>query len=171
MELDAERFKSVKELADIQAQIAAGRAEVIRLKEEKDAYIEAMRIEAVGAVRAALEASNDALREAESNKDALVSFLAQVRECAENVGSLADAVKTAHAEYETDIGQLERVVSDKTEEVAQASDRLRKQRLAVESEMGALNVMKRELSDRERKLKDKEGMINRKIERFKQGRV
>lgn len=170
-EVNAETFKSIKELAEIQGQIANGRAELQTLKQNHENYLAEREKDTAQRVKATLEASQEALSEAEKNRDALTSYLSAAKELVASIKELGDALNSESEHFETACGEIFAEIDRKTADIEAAKKDLISQRVHVESERKVLDAQKRAFGEEKKRIYDIRDTTNRKIERLKANRI
>lgn len=171
MEISAEHFASVKELALIQEQIAKGRAELKILQENQEEYVEEREKIAVERVEKALETSKSALSEAEKNRDALAHFLSSARELVKSIKELGQATKEGANLFEVSLRDIYTLVDEKSDTIQRDTEALRIQRHQIESERGGLEAEKRVFEEEKRKILDLSQLTNKKIEALRAKKI
>lgn len=171
MELEKETFASLKELAEIQQAIARGRAEVQNLKTTTEEYVQTREKEALQRVAQVLQASKDALSEADKNRTTLASFLASASEMVKDLEKLHGAVKSEFAEFDKSTAEVIQVIDQRTEELETETRRLKNWAIQLESEKSGLETEKRKLEKEKILLVDRQGVVQRQIERLKKGKI
>lgn len=171
MEIEQEKFKSVKELAEIQSQIATGKATLSTLKKETEEYLTEREKQAEKRVESVLKSSKDALAEADGYQKQLKTYLNTAKAFVNEVQDQRDALSHTRETLLTAFDKFDEYVCGKIEELNTLSVELQREQSNLHSEEESLARENARLADKKKLLDDKEAAINRKIERFKEGRI
>ena len=167
--LDTEKFDSLKELADIQTQIASGRATLGQIKVETDAYLTEREQEVLVRIETVLKESEGALREIGSNRDALQKYGSELTLMGGDLQAILLLFKDVCAKQLEVTGLDDRRLERKAEELVRVQNALKAERSVIEADRAA-NVQDREWIAIERlKLNDERATLDRAIKRLKEG--
>lgn len=166
-ELNTEQFKSLIELAEIQKQIATGRAELAVLKSALETF-KSERYEAtLKTVADALSASKVAIAEADKNRGEIATLLAGIKEATNELLLIKEKFVDYTSSFDKGINQTVKLLEEKTKDSNRVGEELKNQRRHLEDERRALDVVKSELSRARIVLEDRKKMLQADFERIK----
>jgi len=165
--VNSETFASIKELAEIQSQIAAGRAELASFESAKLAFFKEREVETLKIVDKALTMSREAIQEAKENKEAIAFLLTELTDSVNDIKSLHTGVNYLIKDYALATEATRDTIKEKTAELEFASTVLKQQKSQLNDDQRELNI-KKALLDRDRiRIDDTTEMLKIEINRIK----
>lgn len=171
MQLDAEKFQSLKELAEIQQKTAQIRGELAQLYDQREEYLQKREKEATERVIRALEASKQALREAENNHETLVRGVTLANQLIVDITSLQKQLRTHYDHFVKETEEASKLLEVRIQEIEEQKLYLRNQGVRIASEWSGIAVEKERLQKGWQLLEDRKGVVQRQIERLKKGKL
>ena len=165
--LNSESFRSLQELAEVQRQLAAVRAEIEALRSTKNTFLANREAEAMAIVDNVLSVSRAALEEAEKNRDAIASLLAASLSVAETVKVMESDMSTFVTQYETAINKTTLTVQTKVGEIATATEQLKSQRQSIQDDERHVQTAKEKILRDRLLIEDRKRLLTKEIDRLK----
>lgn len=170
-ELDNLKMKTMKEVADAQVLLSSMKAEMIKLKSDKDIFFKLREDEVLERIEQVLKDSENLVNQTTSNYQLVHEFV-------ETLKSFADYLKDG----QTQLGEViedfkkeaERILQDfksREEKLQQHERQMISDRTFIKSEIGKINLAKEELRRDQGKLRDGEETLKRSIQRLKEKRI
>lgn len=167
MELDAERFETVKELAALGTQIAEAHALLAKLKSESEDYLKEREAETRNRIYEVLVNAQSLIAETTTYHDTFKSFLTTTGEIREKIRDMVTSLSALREETRQFSETFDRMVQQKTEEMAEERRNLRLERESLQKEQEYLNTQKEIISQDKRKVEDERETLKRAFERLK----
>lgn len=171
MELEQEKFEAVKELSKIQTALSTGRAELAKLESEKDSYLEEREEETKKRVKAVLVSLKDALAQADTYKKELEQYRSSVESFVSEVRDIVSFLSHIREELHSEFEAFDEYSRGIMSELNTLSASVKREQSNLHAERESLETDKARMREDVKRLKDKEGVVNRKIERLKQGKI
>ncbi len=135
MELDHEKFQTVKELADLGVQVAGTRALLRQLKSETEEYLKEREGMAVERVKTVLKASMSLLKEADQYLETFRIFLTTTGSIREDIGEMVASLSALREETATYSSEFNKYVKEKTAQIAEDSKHIKLERATLDKEL------------------------------------
>ena len=171
IEVSAEHMKALQVLAGVNLTISEAKNSLTRLQEQETEYLVSREKKAVDIIKNALEISHNLVEETNKNYDVLNDF-------ARNVATGASFLEEAYQKFQglveskdTFYEAWERDIKNQEETVTALRNNLKVDAVTIDAQRKALNALHVGLDARKRKIDDERGEIDRKIMRFKQGKI
>ncbi len=161
MELDQEKFSTMKALAEMQTQLAAGRAEVQKLEQTKEAFIEMREEEVRGRVAKVLQESREALEQTTKNHDELSRYGNELKASATILKSFSSQIVALFQDFREWVKGETEVLDGKREEI---KGLLTEQKILAAQITGDRKQLAREMQEIDearRLLADRRGLLER----------
>lgn len=164
--LSTEEFESKKLLADIGAEVSSLRSTLSNLRQEESSYLEQREERARKAIESFLDSSRDAVREIDSHKDSLSSFLSELQEYSKELISWDDKRKAHYANRDEEITLQENALNIWADELAGESAKIRSMKSIIDADRESVRRREQAVSNGERFVKDRTEMLIRTQERM-----
>ena len=165
--VNSETFASIKELAEIQSQIATGKAELLSLESLKNNHFKVREAETLAVVDKALTMSREAIQEALENKKAIASLLTVLTDSVDEIKGLHAEVDSLVKDYALATEATRTAIKEKTAEFEFASTVLKQQKSHLIDAQKALEVEKALLTRDRIRIDDTTEMLKIEINRIK----
>ncbi len=171
MELDAEKFKTVEELAALGVKVAGAGALLIKLKSETEEYLKEREAMADDRVKAVLEAAKGLLKEAEGYQATFKSYGQGTEEIRAKVAEMLTSLSALREDTDVFIELFDQHVSERTRELKEGEERLRIAQDAVKKDEEYIAVQKELITRDHAKIADGRATLERAIQRLKKGKI
>lgn len=161
MELDAEKFSTVKALAEMQVKLAEGRAELKKLADDKEAFIVMREEEVRGRVAEVLNESREALEQTTKNHDELSRYGDELQAFATILKSFSSQIVALFQNFRTWMDNETKAIDEKRAEV---NEQIRKAKVLEAQIEGDRKQLAREsatVKEEMRLLVDRRGLLER----------
>lgn len=165
--VNSETFASIKELAEIQGQIAAGRAELASLESLKLNHFKVRETETLAVVEQALTMSREAIQEATENKDAIASLLTVLTNSVDDIKEMKLSLSTLIEDYKGATEKTIIVIANKTAEFELVKTQLKQQKALLADDERVLTLNKASLARDRIVVDDTMQMLKTEIKRLK----
>ncbi len=155
MQLEQEKFNTLKEIAEMQEAVSLGRAELRTIKAETETYLVFREKEAVTRIIKVLEQSRDALDEITKNhnelslyKDEIKAFATELKNLSTDITDLFKDFNERMKKAEEDLDKYHELVSEKLKQTRSERIQIGEDRKLLAAEKADINKEKRLLADR-----------------------
>lgn len=107
MQIEQEKFDSLKELAGIQSSISEGRAVLYTLKNETEAYMLSREVEVRERVARVLKESAEALQKISTNHQELTAYRSELQAYATEIKGFSSTLRTLFQDFDADVKQAD----------------------------------------------------------------
>lgn len=166
-ELDTEKFQAVKELAEIQGNIAKGLAELTQLKSTKEEYFLQREKEVLTIVDKVLTASKAAIQEANSNHDTIASLLASTKDTVKLIKDLQNEFAEQQAEYKKMIDLFFAKVQERQKELDQALKSIEESKRVLKEDQAIIEQQKKQIARDRIWIADRKQLLATELDRIK----
>lgn len=167
MEITQEKFDAIKELSEIQLQIAEGRGALSSLKKTTEDYIRYREGEAIARVEMVLAASKEAIKEIEKNHDALTAYKNELTSYATDLKEAGKSIAALFAEFSTALEEGNKILEAKQKDLNGTLKLIRSERVALEEDHRQLRRERDDFENEKRLFKDRKETFNREVARIK----
>lgn len=161
MDLDTEKFNSVKELAEVQLEISAGRAALSKLMDDTKAYLELREVAAHERVDKVLKESVEALESTKENHAALAQYASGLRALAIELSGFSKEITTLFSDFRTIVTDSDAKLDIRLSEVRAREKEVMIGRGNLEADQEALNRDMAILRDEIRLLADRQVVVQK----------
>lgn len=169
--LDHEKFNSLKELSEIQAKIAEGRALLASLEEHKEDFLANRAKELALRINQALHDSREYIAEINQHNDELVKYRRQCDDYIESLRYFSEFVMGISNSLRGDVEVFHRFLDDTGIKIKESREEVKRGISQVKDGQRALDIREETLRKEEKLLKDGQETLKRAIERLKQNRI
>lgn len=159
-ELDAKKMEVLEEIARINVLISEGKATLIQLEKDKEAFIKAREVEVTDRIYTLLNGSKDLLRKVQSNYDEVHAFYQVVKQFSASLTELQQGFKEVIEDFNQKSALQDEKIKGKEEELAEQrklvelqTEAINKDKKAMEKEMAYINTEKGHIASQQRILK------------------
>lgn len=171
MELDTEKFNTVKELAEIHVNLSNARVELRKLKETTEEYMVVREREAEERVEKVLKESREALEETSKNHDELSSFSGELKAYAIELKVLSTDITALFQNFGERVKKADEDMVKNQEIVSEVLKKIKIERVQVQEDRKMLVIERKDLADGWRLLKDRQATLERGFEELKKLQV
>ena len=169
--LDPESFNAKKELAEIQTQIATGRAVLADLKNETGAYLTEREQEVIKRIDEVLARSEADVRAIGENRDALQRYASEVTSMAADLQVILLLFKEVRAKQAEVAGLDEKRLERKAEQLAQWETDLEVLKSGIETDRKGITADRKWIGEEELRLRGERELLERTATRLKEGKL
>lgn len=161
MQLDQEKFNTVKELADISQQLSDARAALKKLEETTEEYMVVREKEAEDRVVKVLRKSREALEEATKNHNELSSFKEDLKAFANKINLLSTDIIALFKGFSNRMNEADNDMVEHRKNVNEVLKKIKIERVQVQEDRKLLEGEKKKIDEQHRLLKDKREALER----------
>ncbi len=159
--LSQEKFNTLKELADVQTNVALNRAELLKLKETTEEYMVVREKEAEDRVIKVLKESRDALDETTINQRELSSYNRELQAYANELHKSASDIMTLFADFGKRMDIADKDIEEGNKHVSELLTKIKIERVQVREDRKQLNRERNALEKEFRLLVDRRQTLDR----------
>jgi len=159
--LDQEKFNTVKELAEIHANLSDAKVEFKKLQETTEEYMVVREKEAEERVINVLKESRDALEETSKNHNELSGFSRDLKAYAIELKVLATDISALFKNFNTRMGEANTDMEINQKIVSELLKKIKIERVEVQEDRKLLVAERAEIDEQHRLLKDKREVLER----------
>ena len=159
--LNQEQFNTIKELADMQVSIAAGRAELERIRDLQSEYMEMREKEGNERVAQVLKESHEALEQTSQNHNELTRYSNELKAFAITLKSFSTEVVTLFQGFKTWSAERSADLDEKLEELAAEKREMKILSVNISEDRKQLKRESLQVAEEMRLLVDRRGLLER----------
>lgn len=161
MDLSAEQFSAAKELAEVNMEIAAGRAALSKLKEDTGTYLEFREVAAHERVEKVLAESTEALESTKKNHAELSAYASGIRALALEISGFSAEIVTLYKDFSERVSKTDALLDLRLEEAKKLEKACTIERKMITLDQQQLERDMANLRDEKRLLADRQHMLER----------
>jgi uncharacterized protein (DUF3084 family) len=161
MELEQEKFNTVKALAEMQMQIATGTAELKRIERAKDEYMALRSAEGDERVARVLEESRDALEQTTKNHDELSRYGNELKAFASTLKSFSTQIVALSQHFREWMEREDAVLDEKRDALVAEKKEMKILAVNIQEDRKQLKRESDRVADEMRLLEDRRGLLER----------
>lgn len=169
--LDKEKFNAVKELAAIHENIRVAKEALETVKKDTNNYFKVREEEVTARINKVLGESKEALEEITNNHNEVSQFRDDTMAYATELKNFATTLVILSENFMNEMMATDKKMDEHFEKVSAIHTQTKNISIAITEDRKMLERERGETNDRMRKVLDKEGEVNRKIERLKTNKI
>jgi len=167
MELNQEKFNTVKELADIHANLSDARAELKKLKDGTEEYMVVREKEAEERVINVLKKSRDALEETSKNHSELSGFSRDLKAYANELSVISTDILALFSDFNKRMDEADENMAKNKDIVDDIFKKIKVERVQVQEDRKLLVAEQYNIDEQFRLLKDRREALERAWDELK----
>jgi len=169
--VDKEKMDALKALADTNMKVSEAQNALFKIQQEETTYVVAREARAVKAVQRVLEESRDLVAETKQNYQDVEDLAVTTGSFADKVMQMADDLERVAENFDNYSIQWEREADERLAEMKEIRKGLDTRAHLLDNEKKALDARTLGLNEREKKIRDREGVLERKITRLNEKKL
>lgn len=170
-ELDNEKMKTMREIAECNILIGEMKAEMSQLESQKNDFFKLRESEVVDRVNKALEDSQGLLDQVKSNYTLVHEFYEILQSFADYLKDGRSQLEEVIKHFQEDAAQIVQILEIREHAVKEKESDLSYMRRSVENVKAQIEIEQKKLNEDQIKLMSDRGALQRSIERLKKGAI
>jgi len=171
IETTKKHMEALQALSGVNIKISEARETLAKLEKDKDAFLEARALDEVARLTQVLADSKQLIDSIDANYGEITELATIVKETAASLVSIHDGFAAYVRSFEKYQQERNAQLDARAGEVREMAQAVKVDRAKLKNEMISLEGVKKNINERETKLKDGWDELNRAIERLKKGNI
>lgn len=167
MQIEQEKFDSIKELSEIQQKISLGLSELSQIKKDSEAYMVVRENAALSRVSEILLGSKKSLDEISKNHQELTAYKLALEDAYQDVKKFGADLMLLFSELNVRLDLADAVMEKRKEAVEEILKDIKIQRVSLKQDREQMDRDKALMRDAKRLLVDREAMLKRGFDELK----
>ena len=171
IEIEKQKMDALSGLASLNMKISDARSSLLKIEEQESDYIKEREVRVSKKITDLLEESAGILKKVSENYEEVHEFVGIVTGFSDFLEQSHERLQKLRKTQENNEEEWSKTIEKQQKEIDAIKDGIKVDRTVLDKDKESLLRKEQSLRKLEKQLQDKEGAINRKITRFKEGRI